>query len=103
MGFVPPTALYLYLIFVITGFLFGFGFASRDLLVWNLAPAGASGAVYGFVFSGLGIGSTFIPLIYGYFLGVSMEFYIFYVGGILIILAAVIIWPAGKRVDTYRR
>ncbi|MEE2996179.1 MAG: MFS transporter [Pseudomonadota bacterium] len=96
MGIAPPQAIYLYPLFAVTGFLFGFGFASRDLLVRRLAPAGASGAVYGFVFSGLDIGSMLIPLIYGYFLGVGMEFYVFYLGGILIILAAGIIGAAGK-------
>ena len=62
----------------------------------SLAPTGASGAVYGFVFSGLDIGSMFIPLVYGYFLGVGMEFYVFYLGGILIVLAAGMIGAAGK-------
>ncbi len=96
MGFAPPEAVILYPLFTITGFLFGFGFASRDMLVRSLAPAGASGAVFGFVFSGLDIGSAIIPLVYGYFLGVGMEFYIFYLGGILIIIAAAMIGAAGK-------
>ena len=81
MGFMPPDAFILYPLFVITGFLFGFGFASRDMLV-SLAPAGASGAVFGFVFSGLDIGAAIIPLVYGYFLGVGLEFYVFYLGGV---------------------
>ena len=98
IGFAPPQAKYLYPLFVLTGFLFGFGFAARDLVVRSLAPAGASGAVYAFVFSGLDIGSMIIPLVYGYFLGVGMEFYIFYLGGILLILAAGVIGLAGKAV-----
>lgn len=98
MGLVPPEAALIYPLFAATGFLFGFGFASRDLLVRSLAPAGASGAVYGFVFSGLDIGSTIIPLVYGYFLGAGLEFYVFYVGGILIMLAAGLIGVAGKNV-----
>ena len=96
MGLAPPQAVYLYPLFAVTGFLFGFGFASRDLLVRSLAPKGASGAVFGFVFSGLDIGSMSIPLVYGYFLGVGMEFYVFYLGGILIVLAAGMIGAAGK-------
>ena len=96
MGLAPPQAEYLYPLFAVTGFLFGFGFASRDLLVRSLAPKGASGAVFGFVFSGLDIGSMSIPLVYGYFLGVGMEFYVFYLGGILIVLAAGILGAAGK-------
>ena len=63
---------------------------------YSLAPKGASGAVFGFVFSGLDIGSMSIPLVYGYFLGVGMEFYVFYLGGILIVLAAGILGAAGK-------
>ena len=99
MGLVPPESLIIYPLFAVTGFLFGFGFASRDLLVRSLAPAGASGAVYGFVFSGLDIGSMIIPLVYGYFLGVGMEFYVFYLGGVLLILAALLISVAGKNVN----
>ena len=98
MGFVPPEALLIYPLFAATGFLFGFGFASRDLLVRSLAPAGASGAVYGFVFSGLDIGSMIIPLVYGYMLGAGLEFYVFYLGGVLIMLAAGLIGVAGKNV-----
>ena len=97
MGLAPPEAVYLYPLFAVTGFLFGFGFASRDLLVRSLAPKGASGAVFGFVFSGLDIGAMSIPLVYGYFLGVGMEFYVFYLGGILIVLAAGMIGAAGKK------
>ena len=96
MGFVPPDAFILYPLFVITGFLFGFGFASRDMLVRSLAPAGASGAVFGFVFSGLDIGAAIIPLVYGYFLGVGLEFYVFYLGGVLIFSATAIIGIARK-------
>lgn len=98
MGLVPPEAILIYPLFAVTGFLFGFGFASRDLLVRSLAPAGASGTVYGFVFSGLDIGSTIIPLVYGYFLGAGLEFYVFYLGGILIMLAAGLIGVAGKNI-----
>lgn len=98
MGLVPPEAVVIYPLFAATGFLFGFGFASRDLLVRSLAPPGASGAVYGFVFSGLDIGSTIIPLVYGYFLGAGLEFYVFYLGGVLILFAAGLIGVAGKNI-----
>ncbi len=96
LGIVPPEVLIFYPLFAVTGFLFGFGFAARDLVVRSLAPAGASGAVYAFVFSGLDIGSMLVPIVYGYFLRVSMEFYIFYLGGILLILAAGLLLAAGK-------
>lgn len=98
MGLVPPEALLIYPLFAVTGFLFGFGFASRDMLVRSLAPPGASGAVYGFVFSGLDIGSMTIPLLYGYMLGAGLEFYVFYTGGILLVLAAGLIGAAGRNI-----
>ena len=41
-----------------------------------------------------------IPLVYGYFLGVGMEFYVFYLGGVLLILAAILISVAGKNIST---
>ena len=51
--------------------LFGAGFAggmtnpSRDMIVRQAAPPGASGKVFGFVYSGLDIGSFLAPLVFG--------------------------------------
>lgn len=51
--------------------LFGAGFAggttnpSRDMIVRQATPPGASGKVYGFVYSGLDIGSFLAPLVFG--------------------------------------
>jgi MFS family permease len=44
------------------GFLQGLTTPSRDLLVRASAPAGASGRVFGFVYSGLDVGSALAPL-----------------------------------------
>jgi len=51
--------------------LFGAGFAggttnpSRDMIVRQATPPGASGKVFGFVYSGLDIGSFLAPLVFG--------------------------------------
>lgn len=51
--------------------LFGMGLAggatnpSRDMIVRQITPPGAAGKVYGFVYSGLDIGSFIAPLIFG--------------------------------------
>jgi predicted MFS family arabinose efflux permease len=51
--------------------LFGAGFAggttnpSRDMIVRQVTPPGASGKVFGFVYSGLDIGSFLAPLVFG--------------------------------------
>jgi FSR family fosmidomycin resistance protein-like MFS transporter len=47
------------------GFLQGFTTPSRDLIVRGAAPKGASGRVFGFVYSGLDAGSAMAPLAIG--------------------------------------
>jgi MFS transporter, FSR family, fosmidomycin resistance protein len=41
---------------------------SRDMLVRAATPPGASGKVYGFVYSGLDLGSCLTPLLFGWLL-----------------------------------
>ena len=43
------------------GFVLGATGPSRDLIVRNATPRGAAGRVYGFVYSGLDVGSTIAP------------------------------------------
>lgn len=47
------------------GFALGSIGPSRDMLVRNAAPAGASGRTYGFVYSGLDLGATLAPVLAG--------------------------------------
>src|SRR3546814_15347493 len=47
------------------GFLFGLTTPSRDLIVRGSTPKGASGRVFGFVYSGLDAGSALVALIMG--------------------------------------
>ena len=49
----------------IAGFLTGVTTPSRDMLVRAAAPPGASGRVFGFVYSGLDLGATLAPLAVG--------------------------------------
>ena len=44
--------------FALTGFAMGIAMPSRDLIVKRATPAGATGRVFGFVYSGLDIGGT---------------------------------------------
>jgi MFS family permease len=48
------------------GFLSGMTTPSRDLLVRQATPPGATGRVFGVVYSGLDVGSAFAPAIAGY-------------------------------------
>jgi MFS family permease len=60
----PPLALLLPL-FAAIGFVMGATGPSRDLIVRSATPKGASGRVYGFVYSGLDVGATLGPLWFG--------------------------------------
>lgn len=59
-----PAALVLPL-FTLAGFFSGTTTPSRDMLVRKAAPEGATGRVFGFVYSGLDLGSALMPLLLG--------------------------------------
>src|SRR5262245_59162970 len=65
-GGLPPALLAVVL--AAAGFALGITAPSRDMLVRATTPAGASGKVFGFVYSGLDLGSLISPLIYGWLL-----------------------------------
>jgi FSR family fosmidomycin resistance protein-like MFS transporter len=52
-------------LFGVMGFGAGIAGPSRDLLVKQATPAGATGRVYGVVYSGLDVGMTLAPLAFG--------------------------------------
>jgi MFS family permease len=64
---VPPAAL-LPVVMALAGFFLGSTSPSRDMLVRSATPPGASGKVYGFVYSGLDLGSSLTPLAFGWLL-----------------------------------
>ena len=51
-----------------TGFAVGIGGPSRDMMIQKATPKGATGRVYGTVYSGLDMGFALAPLIYGFFM-----------------------------------
>lgn len=66
------------------GFLIGFTVPSRDLIVRGATPKGASGRVFGFVYSGLDAGSALAPLVMGQLLDRG------HADGVLFFVAAVL-------------
>jgi MFS transporter, FSR family, fosmidomycin resistance protein len=48
-----------------TGFAVGIGNPSRDMMIKRATPKGATGRVYGTVYSGLDVGFAIAPLIFG--------------------------------------
>lgn len=51
-----------------TGFAVGVGGPSRDLMIKKATPKGATGRVYGLVYSGLDVGFALSPLVFGLFM-----------------------------------
>jgi MFS transporter, FSR family, fosmidomycin resistance protein len=51
-----------------TGFAVGIGGPSRDLMIKKATPKGATGRVYGLVYSGLDLGFAASPLLFGWFM-----------------------------------
>jgi MFS transporter, FSR family, fosmidomycin resistance protein len=55
-------------VLAITGFAIGVGGPSRDMMIKRATPKGATGRVYGMVYSGLDVGFALSPLVFGGFM-----------------------------------
>jgi FSR family fosmidomycin resistance protein-like MFS transporter len=55
-------------VLAITGFAIGIGGPSRDMMIKKATPKGATGRVYGLVYSGLDTGFAISPVIFGVFM-----------------------------------
>jgi MFS family permease len=60
------------------GFAGGLTNPSRDLIVRASTPAGATGKVYGFVYSGLDVGSMLTPIVFGWLIDRGQPAAVFY-------------------------
>ncbi|HEY3634068.1 MAG TPA: MFS transporter [Caldimonas sp.] len=65
IGFAPLAPAAVPVLFALMGVASGMAGPSRDLIVKRAAPEGATGRVYGVVYSGLDIGQAFAPLVFG--------------------------------------
>ena len=88
------------LLFAATGFASGITGPSRDLIVRATTPPGSTGKVYGFVYSGLDVGSMVTPVYFGWLLDggrPAMVFYTVVVTAILTI-ATVLNLPGNREI-----
>jgi MFS family permease len=92
----------------LAGFCLGATSPSRDLLVRAATPPGASGKVYGFVYSGLDLGSSLTPLLFGWLLdrGEPRMVFVVSAGFMLLTIATVVqvrrhAAPAGMRATAH--
>jgi MFS family permease len=76
----------------LAGFCVGATGPSRDAIVRHATPRGASGRVYGFVYSGLDLGGTLAPPIFGMLVdaGTPGLVYAVVIGGFLLAVLTVV-------------
>lgn len=81
-----PPAYGIITMFAVVGLGLGIAFPARDLLVRGVTPKGASGKVFGFVYSGLDLGSALTPPLFGWFVDHDQPRAVFLVGASLFAL-----------------
>jgi MFS transporter, FSR family, fosmidomycin resistance protein len=74
-------------LFAAAGFAVGMTGPSRDLIVRKATPAGASGRVYGFVYSGIDLGAMLGPVWFGFMLDHALGRQMFFVVAALLVAA----------------
>lgn len=77
----PPAAITVALVSAI-GFAVGITTPSRDVLVRRATPAGATGKVFGVVYSGFDVGALLAPLIYGALMDHHLARWVFLVAAV---------------------
>lgn len=84
---------------------FGMGLAgpSRDMLIRQAAPPGATGRVYGTVYSGLDAGMMIAPLIFGLMMDHGLPAMVFAGAGVALALAVATSALVGRRIAAQRR
>ncbi len=81
----------------VAGFGFGCTTPSRDMLVRGATPAGATGRVFGFVYSGLDLGSAITPPFLGLLLDHHLPRLVFVFATIILVLATSSAFAVGRQ------
>ena len=97
----PPAAT-LAVLLALIGFAQGATNPSRDLLVRGATPRGASGKTFGFVYSGLDLGTLVMPPIYGWLIDRGEPRAVFVVAAILMALTILTVLEVGRRAVSSR-
>lgn len=82
-----------------TGFAVGIGGPSRDLMIKKATPRGATGRVYGTVYSGLDLGQAVGPAIYGLFMDRGWYATTLIAGAVLLMASVYAAIGVGQRTD----
>ncbi len=77
---------------------------SRDMIVRSATPPGASGKVFGFVYSGLDVGSFLAPPVFGFLMSAGIPSLIFWIAvGLYLVNAALVMMIRQTTVPTVVR
>jgi MFS transporter, FSR family, fosmidomycin resistance protein len=85
--------------FFLAGIFFGLALPNRDMVIRAAIPKGASGRVFGFVYGGLDTGAAITPAIYGWFVDLGRPDWVFFSSGVLLSIAALIIFATARAVS----
>jgi MFS transporter, FSR family, fosmidomycin resistance protein len=99
MAFAPLSPWALAPVLAMAGFFTGMTNPSRDMLVRSATPPGSAGKVYGFVYSGLDVGSMATPVFYGWLIdqGMPQAVFIAVFAATLLTIATVLQLPGHAR------
>ena len=81
-----------------TGFAIGIGGPSRDMMVKKATPKGATGRVYGTVYSGFDVGFAISPLLFGALMDRGMFSSTFYGAAAVLLLSVFTALGVGRRI-----
>jgi FSR family fosmidomycin resistance protein-like MFS transporter len=81
----------------LAGFFLGSVNPSRDIIVREVTPEHARGKVYGFVYSGLDLGSSIAPPVIGWLIDTGRPQMVFLVGATALLMSAAIMLLLGRR------
>ena len=80
-----------------TGFAVGIGGPSRDMMIKKATPKGATGRVYGTVYSGLDVGFAVSPMVFGVFMDRGWYSATFFGAALVLLLSVVAALGVGQR------
>jgi len=90
----PPLAM---ILIGTMGFGIGLSGPSRDMLIRSATPKGATGRVYGVVYSGLDVGIALAPVVFGRMLDAGYVAEVFFGIALVLFLAIGTAWQVGAR------
>jgi MFS family permease len=94
--FLPLEAVTLTVLAAVAGFTLGITYPSRDMIARRSAPKGATGKVFGFVYSGLDLGSSLAPVTLGALLDHGEPRVLFWSIATALILAVLTVSTIGR-------